>query len=227
MKPPTITANVFAAFVSIRKRFACTLNIRRPTPLIVLLPSPAATPTPPVAAAATAMALPPLASITWLVSLAVLLLHKNDSMFSLRLSVICIMCKIGLLLVMAMSFAAHSAFISSVRDLAKHSRRRSNDVVPILFDGFKWFPVNGGDIRGTLFDRRPRWMRNVKRVSSKRFCFDEPAIIYCHRIKYTKNHNHPDIAKKKKENQMKWNEIYSNRTKREIKKNQQTNTCIR
>lgn len=177
-KPPTIKASVLAALVSIRKRFACWRNIRRPTPLIVLLPS------------------PPFVSITRLVSLVALLLHRNDSMFSLRLSVICIMCKIGLLLVMAMSFAAHSAFISSVRDLAKHSRRRSNDVVPMLFDGFKWFPVNGGDIRGTLFDRRPRWIRNVKRVSSKRFCFDEPAIIHCHRIKYTKNHNHPVTTKK-------------------------------
>lgn len=159
MKPPTMIASVLAAFVSLVKRFACTLNIRRPTPLIVLLPS------------------APFASI-WLVSLDTLLSHKNDSIFSLRFNVICIMCKIGLLLVMAMSFAVHSlALISLVRDLAKHSRRRSNDVVPILFDGFKWCPVNGGEIRGTLFDRLPRWIRNVKRVSSKRFCFDEPAII--------------------------------------------------
>lgn len=186
MKPPTIRANVLAAFVSMRKRFACTLNIRRPTPLIVLLPSPT------------------FASI-WLVSLAVLLLHKNDSMFSLRFNVICIMCKIGLLLVIAMSFA-HSAFISSVRDLAKHSRRRSNDVVPMLFDGFKWCPVNGGDIRGTLFDRRPRWMRNVKRVSSKRFCFDEPAIIQCHRIKYTKPKS-SQYCKQNNKKEMKWNDI--------------------
>lgn len=196
MKPPTINASVLAAFVSIRKRFACTLNMRRPTPLIVLLPS------------------APFAS-NWLVSLAASLLHKNDSMFSLRFNVICIMCKIGLLLVMAMSFAVHSlALISLVRDLARHSRRRSNDVVPILFDGFKWCPVNGGDIRGTLFDRLPRWMRNVKRVSSKRFCFDEPAIIQCHRVKYTTKPKSSRLLGK-----MKWNGIFTTEMKRTITEN--------
>lgn len=181
MNPPTIKANVLAALVSMRKRFACTRNMRRPTPLIVLLPSPA------------------FAS-DWLVSLDALLSHKNDSMFSLRFSVICIICRIGLLLVIVISFG-HSAFISSVRDLTKHSRRRSNDVVPILFDGFKWCPVNGGDIRGTLFDRLPRCMRNVKRVSSKRFCFDEPAIIQCQNKKIIPSWQNQMKC------EMKWNEI--------------------
>lgn len=181
MKPPTISASVFAALVSIRNRFACTRNIRRPTPLIVLLPS-------------------PTFESTWLISLDVLLSHKNDSIFSFRFNVICIIWRIGLLLVMAISFA-HSAFISSVRDLTIHSRRRSKDVVPILFDGFKWCPVNGGDIRGTLFDRLPRCIRNVKRVSSKRFCFDEPAIIQCQNKK-----NHPELTESNQMwNEMKWN----------------------
>lgn len=154
--------SVLAALVSMRKRFACTFSIRFPTPFIVLLlPS----------------SIFALLSF-WLTSLAAVLLHKNDSIFSLRFNVICIMCKMGDLLVISVA-AVHSVFICWARDFAKHSRRRSNDVVPMLFDGRipVEFKFNGGDMRGTLFDRRPRCMRSVKRVSSNRFCFDEPVII--------------------------------------------------
>lgn len=170
MKPPTMMASVLAAFVSMRNRLACTLKIRLPTPVLAAL-----------LASSMALCWPCTPLSNWLQSTAAVATapsapHRNDSMFSLRFSVICIMCSMGLLLVISGVSPAQSLFSFWLRVLARYSRRCSNDVVPMLFDGFRWVPGNGGEMRGTLFDRRPRCMRSVRRVSSKRFCFDEPAI---------------------------------------------------
>lgn len=183
IKPPTMIASVLAAFVSIRNRFACTLNMRLPTPLIVLLVSSTARL---LHSDAPMLTLPPPSlPSNWLQSIAVALPselpHKNDSMFSLRFSVICIMWSMGLLLVISTASPEQSDWICFGCALAKYSRRCSSEVVPMLFDGFRCVPGNGGDIRGTLFDRLPRCMRNVSRVSSNRFCFDEPAN-WAHRL---------------------------------------------
>lgn len=172
MKPPTMMPNVLAAFVSMRNRFACTLRIRLPTPFIVLLPS--------VAHGDGAVFADLFVGVVVSHALSIgVLLHKNDSIFSFRFNVICIMCRIGLLL--AISAPQSSVFNWLMRVTGDFGgaplRRRSNDVASTLFDGFRWwFPVNGGETRGTLFERRPRWMRNVSRVSSNRFCLDDPEM---------------------------------------------------
>lgn len=134
-------ANVLAAFVSTRNRFACTFNTRLPADRRVLLPlseprfimagdefADSVEPPPPVSSDG---------------------LHSNVSIFSFRFSVICIMCRMGLLCAI-MSPSSRCNCL-----------RRSNDVLSIDFEAFKWNLTSWPDSRGTLFERRPRWMRNV------------------------------------------------------------------
>lgn len=184
INPPTIIAKVLAAFVSMRNRFAWTFKIRFPTPLIVLLPPLMLLLLSFVDVALFVTEFDTLASVDAsecgrLASSTFVGRHKNDSMCSFRFNVICIMCKIGLLLVNSAAPSQSSTFNSSQRfecgfGIVPRRRRSVADIDFMLFDGFKWFSVIGGDTRGTLFERRPRCMRNVSRVSSNRFFFEEP-----------------------------------------------------
>lgn len=150
IKPPTIIANVFAAFVSMRKRFAWSFRTRFAAPRFVL----------------------PLPSRFKLFSRLLAPssgLHRNVSIFSLRFNVICIICKMGLLCVRVSS--SHSSCNRSTCLGIKHGFR-SNDVVSQLADFLLCFRKPLANSRGILFDRRPRWIRNVTCDWLSLCCFD-------------------------------------------------------